>query len=120
MVRLDVVDAAHTRAVPVPGVTGYMESAAAGGYLLLGVGAALPPDGAGLVLAWAAVLIGPTAGPGAGGSGSDGGAGVEVVADVGCDSGGLRVEHGTLTGYVLVNGARLPVVFALSGGGASG
>lgn len=40
--------------------------------------------------------------------------GVEIVSDVSCDGGGLKVDKETLTGFVMIGGKRFPVVFELS------
>lgn len=48
------------------------------------------------------------------GSSSLSGGGVDIVSDVVCDAGGLRVTHKTLTGYVTIGGSQYPITLNLT------
>lgn len=61
VVRLDVTDGTHTRAVPVAGVTDHLASAAAGGVPVIWKEAAGSGSGSGSALRWAVVLLGDQA-----------------------------------------------------------
>ncbi|MDB5310670.1 MAG: hypothetical protein JWO38_4872 [Gemmataceae bacterium] len=61
--QVKLSDPSHTRAVPVAGVTSYLQSAAVGGIPIIAHDAAAGGSGSGAGLAWALVLVGDVTPP---------------------------------------------------------
>ncbi len=78
VVQVDFTDPTHTRAVPIPGETGFMASASFGGIPIL-YSEDTSSGGSGTGLRWCVVLVGD---PGGASGGSGGGLTITVVTNV--------------------------------------